>query len=198
MRIQRIEREVLPLSVKKGHWDLVEHLLAKYDDSSMRCLEIFELLEEIVPSLDECLTIHILRLPIVQSTLYDAMMQQMKKQRSIVIVEELERIDVLRSYIFAFCYQSPAADASLWASVMKRYRDNETWKNSRAAFLVQRRKLGLPDHMGWRIAQNLNVFDGDTIVKAVCPWRRKVCDCSDSSELAADVDSDKMFGSSDY
>ncbi|KAG9414280.1 hypothetical protein AC1031_013477 [Aphanomyces cochlioides] len=200
--------DALRMSAFKLHWDLTKHLLAQYD-KKLRRVRVLELLVEMIPNLDECFVLDFLRLPAVQGALHDSVSQGEPCERchacvrkaveggSIQVVEELERFDIFRSLIFAYCHSASAADRPLWMDAMKRYRQDETWKNTWTAFWVQRRKIGLPRHMGWRIAQYLYAFDATKIVKKF--WRPEAVDwstCDCCCELVGD--GQFFFGGEDY
>ncbi|KAH9113191.1 hypothetical protein AeMF1_012580 [Aphanomyces euteiches] len=188
------------------HWDLVEHLLAQYD-SDLCHVRVVELLHDVIRREDEKLALEFLRHGAVERSLQGStsplkpcytrhdVVRMVISLRLLPFMEELERFESFRSLIFTYCYDGrPNYDCcyyssdAVWDAFLKRYRQEETWKHTRMAFLVQRRKLGLPHEMGNRIAQFLYAFDAETIVNEV--WLACGCGCC----CEAGVYDDDMFG----
>ncbi|CAK4665746.1 hypothetical protein LEN26_012399 [Aphanomyces euteiches] len=181
-----IEEPALDLAVRGRNWKLAEHLLAQHDAED-RPRRVLALLEDVLWCHDEVAALAFLRLQVVQRSLQDprrhlfsfkscsTCVRLVVSNRSVVVVEELERYELFRSFIFAYCCQSAINDRPLWAAIMKRFREDETWRNSREAYLVQRRKIGLPDHIGKRMAEFLFALDTAKIVQEF--WRPPESDC---------------------
>ncbi|KAG9414283.1 hypothetical protein AC1031_013480 [Aphanomyces cochlioides] len=175
-RVDGILDEALRLAVNKCDWKCTEHLLARHD-MELRLVRVLKRLEEIIPKLDECIVLEFLRLPAVQSTFRGAtrpskpcqnshdIVKQIVSRGSVQLLVELEQFDIFRNLIFAYCHSSPASVLPMWVDVMKKCRQNEMWTKTWITFWVQRRKMGVADHMGQCIAQFLYVFDGDKIVQ---------------------------------
>ncbi|CAK4668438.1 unnamed protein product [Aphanomyces euteiches] len=205
-RGNEIEDCALKLALLSRHWDLVEHLLAQYD-SDLCHVRVVELLHDVIRREDEKLALEFLRHGAVERSLQGStsplkpcytrhdVVRMVISLRLLPLMEELERFESFRSLIFTYCYDGrPNYDCcyyssdAVWDAFLKRYRQEETWKHTRMAFLVQRRKLGLPHEMGNRIAQFLYAFDAETIVNEV--WLACGCGCC----CEAGVYDDDMFG----
>ncbi|KAG9414279.1 hypothetical protein AC1031_013476 [Aphanomyces cochlioides] len=133
-----IEEHALDSAARHGNWKLAEHLFAQHDADD-RPLRVLALLEDALWCHDEVAVLAFLRLQVVQSSLQDPrrhFFKPLSPRR-----RRAGAIRVFRSFIFAYCCQSAIKDSTLWADIMKRFREDETWRNSREAYLVQRRKM---------------------------------------------------------
>ncbi|KAF0686451.1 Aste57867_21728 [Aphanomyces stellatus] len=111
------------------------------------------------------------------------------------VVRCLETQERLRRYIHQACYLSP--DFEAWGSECDRYRAYKTWCHYRDPFLVQRRRVGLPDHVGLHIAKFVFEFDADADAQvdlcANCGASLILCPCHNVQRFR-DGDGKPVFG----
>ncbi|KAF0693530.1 Aste57867_15511 [Aphanomyces stellatus] len=174
--------DVIMLAMKSGNASLVHHLMdlivapPAIPAMGQRCSFATNfglvLLVAAIQTTHEDLALRCLDLPIVHSALIDfcesnkavdissmrcAVQAVTHRMRGVVHGLETYGLRVRRA-VFAQCYYSPDRNEH-WKDVCLRFERDATWENVRGAFLVQRRCVGLPDHMGWRIACYVFEFD---------------------------------------
>ncbi|CAK4665758.1 unnamed protein product [Aphanomyces euteiches] len=166
-------------ALSKGHWDLADHLLAQFD-AGERVEYALQRLDDNISSSDEHLMVGFLRLPSVARAFHEAKydpdevgdrcrrcVKMAVSLNLLLLVEEMARFTYFHDLVVACCIRFPS---SLWNGIMRRFQQKEAWKYSRDAFLVQQRKIGLPSHMGDRIAQFVYACRAGDDVQDV--WRR--------------------------
>ncbi|KAF0713184.1 Aste57867_4469 [Aphanomyces stellatus] len=97
------------------------------------------------------------------------------------VVAVFARLAYFGPVVFSYCHYHRRSTHA-WARAMcASYEADTTFARTRHAFLVQRRRVGLPDEMGRRIAAFLFVFDAEKEASmmwcAVCRHSCLVCGC---------------------
>ncbi|KAG9414277.1 hypothetical protein AC1031_013474 [Aphanomyces cochlioides] len=178
------EVEGLKASLSKGHWDLADHLLAQFD-AGERVEYALQRLDDNISSCDEHLMVGFFRLPSVANPkssclLYDVSSafdeakydpdkdgdrcrrcaKMAVSMNLLLLVEEMER------FTFSTTSSLPAAFVSQVRYGMASPGDS----NKRTHGNILQRKIGLPSHMGDRIAQYVYACRAGDDIQDV--WRR--------------------------
>ncbi|KAF0696233.1 Aste57867_13004 [Aphanomyces stellatus] len=94
------------------------------------------------------------------------------------VVSVLETQNRLYPAIHQYCFHNP--NPAKWIDVSERYRRLNLWAELKDSLLVQRRRIGLPDHVGMTIGSYLYTYD-----PARCAHANWCIQCHNCIELCA-------------
>ncbi|KAF0719680.1 Aste57867_876 [Aphanomyces stellatus] len=144
----------------------LKHAFMMDDYYSYHCMVLSGFLDVAIDAQNETVALHLLNLPfsisILKMPASDLSLNWLSRavySRLWNVVASFDQHDPLRPFVFARCFISHTVFRDHRKKILTRYRCDMTWRATREALLVQRRCVGLPDHIGWLIAEFVFVFD---------------------------------------